>query len=62
MRMLAAGRARGELPPTADLAFLADLLVSPLYYRLLVSGEPLGPELGPEIADAVLAGATSSSS
>jgi AcrR family transcriptional regulator len=62
MRMLAAGRARGELPPTADLAFLADLLVSPLYYRLLVSGEPLGPEFGPEIADAVLAGATSSSS
>ena len=54
MRMLAIGQARGELPPDADLAFLADLLVSPLYYRLLVSGEPLEPWLAHEITDAVL--------
>ncbi len=54
MRMLATGQARGELPPDADLAFLADLLVSPLYYRLLVSGEPLEPRLAHEITDAVL--------
>ena len=54
VRMLAVGQARGELPPDADLAFLADLLVSPLYYRLLVSGEPLEPRLAHEITDAVL--------
>jgi EmrB/QacA subfamily drug resistance transporter len=54
VRMLEAGRARGELPPDADLAFLADLLVSPLYYRVLVSGDPLAPGLAREITDAVL--------
>jgi AcrR family transcriptional regulator len=57
VQMLAAGQARGELPPDADLAFLADLLVSPLYYRLLVSGEPLEPGLAREITDAVLGAA-----
>jgi AcrR family transcriptional regulator len=55
IQMLAAGQARGELPPHVDLAFLADLLVSPLYYRVLVSGEPIGPGLAREITDAVLA-------
>jgi AcrR family transcriptional regulator len=54
VRMLATGRARAELPPDADLGFLADLLVSPLYYRVLVSGEPLDPGLAHEITDAVL--------
>jgi EmrB/QacA subfamily drug resistance transporter len=54
VRMLAAGQQRGELPAGADLGFLADLLVSPLYYRLLVSGEPLDPKLAHEITDAVL--------
>jgi EmrB/QacA subfamily drug resistance transporter len=54
VRMLARGLARGELPPAADLPFLADLLVSPLYYRVLVSGDPLDPHLAHEITDAVL--------
>ncbi len=54
VRMLATGQARGELPADADLEFLADLLVSPLYYRVLVSGEPLDPGLAHEITDAVL--------
>jgi AcrR family transcriptional regulator len=54
VQMLATGQQRGELPPDADLGFLADLLVSPLYYRLLVSGEPLEPKLAREITDAVL--------
>jgi EmrB/QacA subfamily drug resistance transporter len=54
VRMLAIGQQRGELPPDADLGFLADLLVSPLYYRVLVSGEPLEPRLAREITDAVL--------
>jgi EmrB/QacA subfamily drug resistance transporter len=54
VRMLATGQARGELPADADLGFLADLLVSPLYYRVLVSGEPLEPGLAHEITDAVL--------
>jgi hypothetical protein len=54
VRLLAGGQARGELPADADLGFLADLLVSPLYYRLLVSGEPLESSLAGEITDAVL--------
>jgi EmrB/QacA subfamily drug resistance transporter len=54
VQMLAAGVARGELPPDADLPFLADLLVSPLYYRILVSGEPIEGHLAHEITDAVL--------
>jgi EmrB/QacA subfamily drug resistance transporter len=54
VRMLAAGQARGELAADADLAFLADLLVSPLYYRVLVTGDPLHASLAREITDAVL--------
>jgi EmrB/QacA subfamily drug resistance transporter len=54
VQMFATGQQRGELPPDADLSFLADLLVSPLYYRLLVSGEPLDSDLSREITDAVL--------
>jgi AcrR family transcriptional regulator len=54
VRMLAAGQARGELAADADLGFLADLLVSPLYYRVLVTGDPLDTGLAREITDAVL--------
>jgi len=54
LQMLAAGRARGELAADADLGLLADLLVGPLYYRVLVTGEPIGAELAHEIVDSVL--------
>jgi EmrB/QacA subfamily drug resistance transporter len=54
IQMLAVGQARGELPATADLAVLADLLVGPVYYRMLVTGEPIDPGLASEIVDTVL--------
>jgi AcrR family transcriptional regulator len=37
--------ARGELSPDADLDVLVDRLVGPIYYRVLVTGEPVGPAL-----------------
>lgn len=33
--------ARGEVPPVADPQLLLELLIAPLYLRLLVTGEPL---------------------
>lgn len=35
------GVARGELAPDTDVELVADVLVAPLYYRLLVTGEPV---------------------
>jgi AcrR family transcriptional regulator len=48
------GIERGELRPDTDPAFLQDLLFGPVYHRLLLSGEPLGADLGERIVDAVL--------
>ncbi len=54
VEVLRRGVQRGELPADADPGLLADLLHGPLYYRLLVSGAPIGRGLAEEIADAVL--------
>jgi hypothetical protein len=54
VEVLRRGVQRGELPPDADFGLLADLLHGPLYYRLLISGAPIGRGLAEEIADAVL--------
>ncbi|HZR12838.1 MAG TPA: DHA2 family efflux MFS transporter permease subunit [Acidimicrobiia bacterium] len=35
------GVARGELAPDTDVGLVGDVLVGPLYYRLLVTGEPV---------------------
>ncbi|MBU3061810.1 TetR/AcrR family transcriptional regulator [Nocardia sp. NEAU-G5] len=37
-------RDRGELPPETDIDFLTDQLVGPIYYRALVTGEPVPKE------------------
>ncbi|HEY1737860.1 MAG TPA: DHA2 family efflux MFS transporter permease subunit [Acidimicrobiia bacterium] len=52
------GRAvtRGQLADTTDRDTLADLLVAPLYYRALVSGEPVTTETAHRIVSAVLDG------
>jgi AcrR family transcriptional regulator len=34
---------RGELPANLDLAVEVDQLVGPIYHRILVTGEPVGP-------------------
>ena len=39
--LLARGIERGELRPDLDMEIAIDLLLGPIYYRLLVSGQPL---------------------
>jgi EmrB/QacA subfamily drug resistance transporter len=46
--------ARGELRDGADPDVLADLIVAPVYYRLLVSGEPIDEAFAARLTDAVL--------
>ncbi|PWJ47217.1 transcriptional regulator, TetR family [Quadrisphaera granulorum] len=47
-------RDAGLLPADADLAVVADRLLGPLFYRRLVSGEPLTHELCDHLVDTVL--------
>ena len=57
--MLAAlerGRERGELRPDADLALAVDTLHGAVFYRLLLSGEPLDEDFAERLADQVLDG------
>jgi AcrR family transcriptional regulator len=42
--ILVRARQRGELPETADIDLAVDELVGPVYYRVLISGEPVPPE------------------
>ena len=54
LRLLEEAQQRGELPPGADPDLLADLLAGPLFHRLLVTGEPITPELADELVDLVV--------
>lgn len=45
---------RGDLRPDTDPELLHELLFGPVYYRLLLSGQPLEPELGDRIVGTVL--------
>jgi AcrR family transcriptional regulator len=49
----------GDPAPDLDPELLIDLLVGPIYYRLLVSGAPLTPAYVERLADAVLGTADS---
>lgn len=51
---LAAEQQRGRLAAHIDVELLIDLLYAPLYYRLLITGDPLTTELIDEILQAVL--------
>ncbi len=46
----------GQLPPQTDRDALADLLVAPLYYRALISGEPVTDDTAHRIVTAALDG------
>jgi AcrR family transcriptional regulator len=48
--------ARGEIAGEVDIEVLTDLLVGPIYYRLLVRAEPPRFELQQKVVDLVLAG------
>jgi AcrR family transcriptional regulator len=48
---------RGELPPDTDTDFLIEVLIAPLYLRLLVTGQPLTPEYADRVVDWAIASA-----
>jgi hypothetical protein len=57
--MLAAlerGRERGEIREDADLELAVDALHGAVFYRLLLSGEPLDVDFAERLADQVLVG------
>ena len=43
--------ARGQLPPGTDVPADVDQLVGPIYYRVLVTGEPVGPPFTDRLVD-----------
>jgi AcrR family transcriptional regulator len=47
------GIARGDLRPDTDVRLAHELLVGPVFYRLLYSGQPLDDGLAARIVDAV---------
>ena len=54
-RALALAIARGELTPLVDQDLLIDLLIGPLWTRLLITRDPVTSEYVESIVDAVLA-------
>ena len=48
--------ARGEISPEADTELLLDLLLGPLWYRLMVSGAPITPADARSVVQLVLTG------
>jgi AcrR family transcriptional regulator len=46
--------ARGDVPPTADAALLAEICSAVLFSRLLVTGQPLDDAFTRQLVDAVL--------
>ncbi|SFP85460.1 TetR-like C-terminal domain-containing protein [Amycolatopsis rubida] len=47
---------RGELPEATDPRFVLELLVAPLHFRIVLTREPLDPDLPARIVDALLHG------
>ncbi len=45
---------RGQLPAGLDMAAETDQLVGPLYYRVLVTNEPIGQDFTDRLVDAFL--------
>jgi AcrR family transcriptional regulator len=50
------GIERGDLRPDTDPRLIQELLIGPIYYRLLFSGPPLDRRLGKRLVDAILDG------
>jgi hypothetical protein len=55
--MLNRAIARGELPPEVDQELLLDLVLGPLWFRLLLSGAPITPQAARSVVELVLEGA-----
>jgi AcrR family transcriptional regulator len=54
--------ARGELSPEVDQELLLDLLLGPLWFRLLITGAPVAPTAARSVVDIVLRGALATAS
>jgi AcrR family transcriptional regulator len=50
------GIARGDLRPDTDVRLAHELMLGPLFYRLLFSGGPIDRKLSSRLADAILDG------
>jgi hypothetical protein len=50
------GIARGDLHPSTDVRLVHEMLVGPIFYRLLLSGGKLDSGLGTRLVDCVLQG------
>jgi len=46
--------ARGELPADLDIPLVMDVWAGTIFYRVLISGEPIGPGFAEQLADLVL--------
>ena len=46
---------RGELPDAMDIDLAVDQLVGPVYYRVLITGQPVSPEFTDALVDQYLA-------
>lgn len=55
-RVVQRGIARGDLPDSPRLALIGELLVGPLFWRLLMTGDPLDEQFAADLVDAVLGG------
>jgi AcrR family transcriptional regulator len=53
-RLVDRGIARGDLRPDTDYELAHELLFSPVYYRLLLSGAPLDETVAGRVVDAFL--------
>src|SRR5262245_53728480 len=49
--VISRGVKRGDLRPDTDVRLAHELLVGPVFYRLLYSGQPLDENLGTRVAD-----------
>jgi AcrR family transcriptional regulator len=47
-------RSRGELSATADIELAIDQLVGPIYYRFLITGQPVTPDYADALVDRYL--------
>jgi AcrR family transcriptional regulator len=48
---------RGDLPPHVDIPLILDACVGAVFYRLVLSGEPLSRDLAEQLVDLILNGA-----
>ena len=53
-RLIERGIARGDLRPDTDPETAHELLIGPVYYRLLLTGQPLNPAFARRTVDAVM--------